>query len=85
MSRQERTCCEVEALGTRMRGEVGRNQANGYSATGCVVLRGPWENQGEVKTKQENKCWTIIRTLYTQPVELNWSVVRKRRNIFFKF
>lgn len=33
----------------KMREEKGRNSANGYSATGCVVLRGPWENQGQNK------------------------------------
>lgn len=50
--------------GKRIRGEAGRSRANGYSATGCVVPRGPWENRGgEVKAgEQGNKCWTIIRT-----------------------
>lgn len=46
-----------------MRGEQGGDPANGYYATGCVVLGGPWVNQGKVKAKQDNHCWT--RTIMT--------------------
>lgn len=38
--------CEEEALRTITREDEGRNLAGGYSV-GCVVLRGPWEDQGQ--------------------------------------